>query len=902
MQTTIHAIIYQDLFDNRQYLSDTMHSLAVNGIRLKVTALGDFAAPSQLAQEIDAYQYSGSIASIQFAPLKGEPWYSAINAYVGNTDYLLFIANGVILEPNCLNALIDALSCGNCSGVNPVLLQRAQARVSHLGFVADSQMRLHSLYEGMARANPLLQKTRFFQLAHPAVFLVRGKDFHAIGGFRPETLQLCFFDFCARLREQTGSLFRCVPAAVAIYENFLAALATTGLWNSLILRGKLAPGTLIADFQAYARADGLEYGVTSWLTETCENASIWDENVPWLNWRHDPSPASLLRWLASLSPDILAQTLHLIREFPANLPAQFQYYISLSMRLQEYAKKENLEVMAGQLARWQRSARSFHYGQLRKGMEALENAGIYNASLHDCPGSYDAWLELAPNAQTARITPGESYPEIAVVMPVYNPEPDFLRQAIDSVKTQAYPKWQLCIADDASPNPEIRSLLTSYSIEDPRIKIAFRPRNGHICEATNSAIELVDAPWAAFMDHDDLLAPDALVEVAKAAFENPGVKLIYSDEDKIDNFGVRRSPCFDSTSVRVDAHLTVYDTEILFSCKGVRSGYEGAQDHDLYLRAIEKIRAEEIYHISRILYHWRIHEGSTAGSVQSKPYVIAAAKKAADDFASRQGGGRSIPTPIKLIFKIQLDFPANLSAAIVVLELGAKHGPALNRVLHKLRDEYSVAIHFQKVAQDAGSDGWIEAYKEAASQVQAEILLFVSDALEPLRDCRPEQLIIACTQNHVAMAGSLLWRNSLLWNGGFYPGLDGLPFPLLMNIPSYEVGLRDWCAFLQTRRVLALPWQCVAVRREYLLEGFDHAMGFYALADFCLRQQEQGRAVIASPWGQWQISGEMPPQAPTEMETQYFLERWGETVAKSGLRNANLKAAPDNDWGIILPD
>ena len=134
-----------------------------------------------------------------------------------------------------------------------------------------------------------------------------------------------------------------------------------------------------------------------------------------------------------------------------------------------------------------------------------------------------------------RVAAMKDRPLISVVMPTYNPNPAWLREAIESVRGQIYPNWELCIADDASPSAEVREILKSYSESDPRIKVVFRPKNGHISAASNSALELVSGPWVALMDHDDLLPAHALFWVADCIAAHPDVKLIYSDEDKVDD-------------------------------------------------------------------------------------------------------------------------------------------------------------------------------------------------------------------------------------------------------------------------------------------------------------------------------------------------------------------------------
>ena len=187
-----------------------------------------------------------------------------------------------------------------------------------------------------------------------------------------------------------------------------------------------------------------------------------------------------------------------------------------------------------------------------------------------------------------------SQPKISVVMPTYNPKPEWLIEAIESVRGQIYPNWQLCIADDASPDPAIRPILERYAREDERIKVVFRDQNGHISAASNSALELATGEWVALLDHDDLLPEHALALIAQAINRHPGAGLIYSDEDKIDEQGNRSTPYFKCEfnidllrSQNMICHLGAYRSDLFKRLGGFRLGFEGSQDYDLALRVVE---------------------------------------------------------------------------------------------------------------------------------------------------------------------------------------------------------------------------------------------------------------------------------------------------------------------------
>ena len=181
-------------------------------------------------------------------------------------------------------------------------------------------------------------------------------------------------------------------------------------------------------------------------------------------------------------------------------------------------------------------------------------------------------------------------------MPTYNPKPKWLIEAIESVRGQIYPNWELCIADDASPDPAIRPILERYARDDERIKVVFREQNGHISAASNSALEVASGEWIALLDHDDLLAEHALALVAEAINRHPGAGLIYSDEDKIDETGKRSTPYFKCEfnidllrSQNMICHLGAYRRDLVNRLGGFRLGFEGSQDYDLALRVVESL-------------------------------------------------------------------------------------------------------------------------------------------------------------------------------------------------------------------------------------------------------------------------------------------------------------------------
>ena len=265
-------------------------------------------------------------------------------------------------------------------------------------------------------------------------------------------------------------------------------------------------------------------------------------------------------------------------------------------------------------------------------------------------------------------------PKISVIMPVYDPPLQFLDEAIGSVRKQLYSDWELCIADDASKNAAVRDLLKRHAAEDTRIKVVFRAENGHISRASNSALALATGEFIALFDNDDLLPEHALFCVAETIIANPNVGIIYSDEDKLSESGIRVDPYFKCDwnpelflGHNLLSHLGVYRTDIVKAIGGFRYGFEGSQDYDLAARFIEQITPEQIIHIPRVLYHWRMLSGSTAMSIGGKPYALTASEKALNEHLVRRNiKGRVEALPIGL-HRLRFSLPDNPPLVSIII-------------------------------------------------------------------------------------------------------------------------------------------------------------------------------------------------------------------------------------------
>lgn len=851
-------------------------------------------------------------------------------------------------------------------------------------------------------------RQRFFQLAAGACLLLRLPAFLAAGGFRNDLEQLSLPDLCKRLSAlkdqhpssqancktggQAGSnqvrhaIFATATAAKACLADRYCFWLEYGIWNSLIWRGKLQQDIFCPDYHLQVATDGLEYSCNQWLLEGPANHPPAREvqsdtkmdaaarsDQAWWQWQASQDPVHLLAFLGSLSGPELRQAIRLCHDIPQSLPRAFAWYKSRAEKLLCFAGKNGLDGLAAAAKNWLARARRFHHGTLRPAMRLLQKAGLYETSIDNCPAVYDAWIELVEPgwtsakslargtwAQTGKMRPesGDSTqnqalagptepPTIAIVMPVWNPEPEHLRAAIDSVLAQKYRNWQLCIADDASTRPEIPVILREYAARESRIRLTFRQENGHICRATNSAIALAEADWIAFMDNDDLLTPDALQIVADYIMARPEARFFFSDEDKIDGDGIRRNAVFKSVNLTLSplphGHLTIAASDLVAKVQGCRPGFEGSQDFDFGVRCCQELAANEICHIPHILYHWRVHANSTTAGIGTKPYLLEATKKVLREYWQKLGHTVQVhKTKHNNFFNVALTAPKTVSTSLILINAMEKkeNRTSEDRVSLNCHDfcEMLTSGLAEKIAglkkepsneflagsffccRDGQSDhtGLARILVELAKMASGEILLFLTPDLLPADDCDPAQLLAMAAAGHYSTVGSvLLGPERQIWHTGLYPDRSGQPFAFASGTCDSMLKSLAWGQLLVPHTVLAPAIQGLAIRKNDLLSGdFRPEYGPLALAGYCLAKAKAGLPALVSPWGQWYVDparavrfedpavwAKLAPADPDDQPAwlKAFLRDHGADVRSHPLLNPCLKAAPDNGWGLVFP-
>lgn len=304
-------------------------------------------------------------------------------------------------------------------------------------------------------------------------------------------------------------------------------------------------------------------------------------------------------------------------------------------------------------------------------------------------GDYKEWIRrydtMTPERRQAMETEMarlQYRPRISVLMPTYNSGRHWLVDAIQSVQDQIYPDWELCIVDDASPMPHVREVLQKFEQQDSRIKVRYREANGHISAASNDALALATGEWVALLDHDDLLAPDALLQVVAAMNERRGARLVYTDEDKLGPLG-RFDPYLKADwnpdlflSQNMFSHLGVIQTSLAREVGGFRQGLEGSQDFDLVLRCVERVRPDQVVHVPKVLYHWRVHGESTSLSQNAKPYAQLSAVRALQEHCDRVGISADVVSTVygyRAIYRL----PESRPMAILLVKDAGKVEPAI---------------------------------------------------------------------------------------------------------------------------------------------------------------------------------------------------------------------------------
>jgi GT2 family glycosyltransferase/2-polyprenyl-3-methyl-5-hydroxy-6-metoxy-1,4-benzoquinol methylase/glycosyltransferase involved in cell wall biosynthesis len=520
------------------------------------------------------------------------------------------------------------------------------------------------------------------------------------------------------------------------------------------------------------------------------------------------------------------------------------------------------------------------------------------------PDSYDLWLhrnQLDDEriADLRRTASELAYrPKVSVLIPTYNTDPRWLREAIDSVRAQIYDNWELCVADDGSSRRDTRTTLRRYRRGEPRIKVTFAKRNSGIVAASNAALAMATGEFVALLDHDDVLQPEALFEVVKALNERSDADFIYTDEDKIELDGRRAEPFFKPDwspdllgSLNYVTHLSVFRKELVEGLGGFRRGFDGSQDYDLILRVTEA--ADSIIHVPRPVYSWRKVPGSAAASSEAKPYAYEAAKRALQESLERRGyEGEVLDGPFTGHYRIRYRLRERPRVSIVVptrdrLDLVA---PCVESIRERTSyDNYELVIvdndshepetreyldRFDgRVIHHPGPFNFARIMNQTVEEIDTPMVLFLNNDTEVIEGEWLEAMLEHGQRPDVAAVGArLLFPDGTPQHEGILVGLGG---GLAGNIVAERYGFG-----VAIRNVSAVTAACMLTRAEVFRElgGFDEGLAVaYNDVDFCLRAREKGYLIVYTPHallyhkegGSRGLDGGQPPEDRTR-----FRSRW----------------------------
>ena len=475
-------------------------------------------------------------------------------------------------------------------------------------------------------------------------------------------------------------------------------------------------------------------------------------------------------------------------------------------------------------------------------------------------------------------------PKFSFVMPVYNTDPDLLREVMDAMIGQNYPDFEICVVDDCSSNLDVTKVLSEYSEKFPSLRWKSRVLNGHISAASNSALALATGDFVVLVDHDDLIPPYALFVVASYLNRFRDAKVLFSDEDKISPHGDFFDPYFKTAynqflmfGHNMVSHLGVYERQLLEDIGGFRIGLEGSQDYDLFLRASERISPSQIVHIPHVLYHWRQVPGSTAIGADQKNYAEIAARVSINNHLGRTGlplqsvAGHA-PGNSAIVVQREFDIPVSIiiptrngidllrpcldsivagfteGVEIIIADNDSDDPEALEflRQAPTLYKEVNL-----KVVSASGPFNFSRINNIAAEVASGEILCFLNNDTEVIApDWINRARGLLSISDVGAVGAKLLYADGSIQHFGLVTGMygHGVAGGVHLFQPANAYGYFSKPCMIQ--EFSAVTAACMFVRKSLFLEvgGFETDLAVaYNDVDLCLKLRRQGKRILCDP-------------------------------------------------------
>ncbi len=469
-------------------------------------------------------------------------------------------------------------------------------------------------------------------------------------------------------------------------------------------------------------------------------------------------------------------------------------------------------------------------------------------------------------------------PLICILTPVYNPQPDVLRDTIQSVIDQTYEHWELWLAN-ASDQGGVREVIDMMAARDQRIRPLHLERNLGIAGNTNQALQAAEGEFIALLDHDDLLSPNTLFEAVTAINANPETDLVYYDEDKVSEDGKsRRDPWFKPSAYSPDLLISnnylmhaVIRKSLVEELGGFDPEVDGAQDWDLSLKISERTR--QIVHVPKVLYHWRQVEGSAARDANAKPWAFAAQERCILNALQRQGYA-DVPVSFEGLGVIRVHWPTGGKRASIIIPTH-NNLEQLQACLASILEKTTYSNYEILVVENNSTDPAVfDYYKSvvahpqirllefnqpfnyqtinnfASRQATGEVLVFLNNDTEILAGDWLEELIGQAVRPEVGVVGTKLLRpNGLIQHAGMIVGLQGHASHIFEDCPDHYYGFfgsTNWYRNYQT-----VTGACMAVRSDLFAQvgRFDEAyIVGYGDIDLCFRIFDLGYRIVYTPF------------------------------------------------------
>ena len=493
---------------------------------------------------------------------------------------------------------------------------------------------------------------------------------------------------------------------------------------------------------------------------------------------------------------------------------------------------------------------------------------------------YRAYIPTEETLETQRKQKFDYSPLISIAVPAYQTPVEFLRQMIESLIVQTYSNWELCIVNASPDNEEMQKVLAEYSAGDSRVRFCNLKENLGIAENTNRAFAMAKGEFVGLLDHDDLLAPNALYEIVKILQDHPQADALYTDEDKVtteldEHFQPHLKPDFNLDLLRSNnyiCHFFVVRKSIVEKAGGFRKEFDGAQDYDFIFRCTEN--AGEVLHVPEILYHWRTHKASTADNPASKMYAFEAGKRAIEAHLERTGTKGEVSHTQDLGF-YRVKYPVQGKPLVSVIIPNKDEKETLQTCLEMLEkntgyQNFEIII----VENNSTTDEIFRYYKElsgnrkihllrwgkefnysainnfATAHTKGEYLLFLNNDVKSINPDWLEEMLGVCQRPEVGGVGAkLIYPDNTIQHAGCVIGMGGIAGHMFVDMPADRTGYLHKASLLQD--MSAVTAACLLMKKEV----FEQAGGFteeLAVAfndvDLCLKVRKNGYLIVYDPY------------------------------------------------------